>query len=86
MRSAIAVLVVGGGVAVACWGTTRLRNGTESVEAQLLRAWPDTRRIAPGRNKDSDIVFEELVIRAHPAPRTPKVRAFRTEPVGTASR
>jgi len=88
MRLAIflTVLIMGVGVAVACWGTTRVTHGAESFEAELLGAWPDTRRVAPGRNQDSDIVFEELVIRAHPPKKKAKVKAFKTEPPQTASR
>ena len=80
MRLAILLtaLIMGVGVAVACWGTTRVKNGTESVEADLLGAWRGPP--PPGRNKESDIVFEELVIRARPTKRKAQVKAFRTEP------
>jgi hypothetical protein len=77
----LTVSVTGICVALACWGATRLRENIESVEAQVLAGGPDLRPPAPRRNADSEIVFEEFVIRARPARKKPaKPKAFRTEP------
>ena len=66
MRLAIVatLLVMASGVAVVFFGH-RAANRAGHFEAQLLGAWPDARR-TPARNRDSEIVFDELVIRARP--------------------
>ena len=64
------LLVMASGVAVAVCGE-RSAKAAERFDAKVLGAWPDHRPL-PGRNRDSDIVFEELVIRAQPPRRAQK--------------